>query len=78
MPSKFLMDVGKGDSIRVVWPGGGGWGDPKTRDPQMVLQDVIEEKVTPERALNVYCVALTEDDAGIDWKKTEKLRNGKH
>ena len=78
MPSKFLMDVGKGDSIRVVWPGGGGWGDPKTRDPQMVLQDVIEEKVTPERAVNVYCVALTEDDAGIDWKKTEKLRNGKH
>lgn len=75
MPSKFLMDVGKGDNIRVIWPGGGGWGDPKTRKPEMILQDVIEEKVSAKRARDVYYVALTADNSGVDWKQTEELRN---
>ena len=37
----------KGDLFRHVMAGGGGYGDPLERDPERVLEDVIEEKVIP-------------------------------
>lgn len=74
MPSKFLTDMGVGDTISVVWPGGGGWGDPSQRDPEMVLWDVIEEKVSLERAKAVYRVAITPDGTSIDWAQTKQIR----
>ena len=74
MPSKFLTDMGVGDTISVVWPGGGGWGDPSQRDPEMVLWDVIEGKVSLERAKAVYRVAITPDGTSIDWAETKQIR----
>ena len=65
-------------------PGGGGWGDPYTRDPQAVLADVAEGLVSPEAARAHYGVALiprrSDDgpDGGgvhrIDQTETERLR----
>ena len=40
-----------GKIVRVVTTGGGGWGDPLEREPELVQRDVIEGKVSvPQRA----------------------------
>lgn len=54
LPSKITTTVNKDDKIIVVTPGGGGWGDPKDRDPDAVARDVREGLISPERAREVY------------------------
>ncbi|GAQ24720.1 hydantoinase B/oxoprolinase family protein [Tepidanaerobacter syntrophicus] len=69
--------VNKGDIIRVLTPGAGGYGDPVKRLPQKVLQDVLEGKVSLESAKNDYKVLILQDENGnlaIDEKETTKLR----
>ena len=41
------MTCRRGDVVRWVLPGGGGWGDPLERDPERVLRDVRNELVSP-------------------------------
>ncbi len=57
---------------------GGGYGDPHTRNPRAVRDDVLEGWETPERARDVYSVCLTgnaEDESlAVDVEATEKLR----
>ena len=48
-------------SIVSLSAGGGGYGDPLDRDPKLVLEDVIDEWVSPERAHEVYGVVLSGD-----------------
>jgi N-methylhydantoinase B len=59
--------------------GGGGWGDPLDRDPQAVLDDVLDEYVSVEGAARDYGVVLTGslDDLtlAIDDAATERLRS---
>jgi N-methylhydantoinase B len=50
IPSKGQVSVGRGDVVRVETPGGGGWGDPAQRDPELVRSDVRAGKVSPRRA----------------------------
>ena len=38
--------------------GGGGWGDPKKRDPELVRQDVINGIVSIESAKKDYGVVI--------------------
>ena len=47
----------KGDIIRVVSGKGGGFGDPRERDPELVRQDLKNGLITKERALEIYGVA---------------------
>ena len=35
-----------GQIVRVVTTGGGGWGDPLEREPELVLRDVFEGKIS--------------------------------
>ena len=74
MPSKFLTTLNKGDVMRVEWPGAGGWGDPLKRDPNRVLEDVIERKVSVQRARNKYGVVVDLERKTVDLAATEKLR----
>ena len=37
MPGKFLENLSTSDTLRIEWPGAGGWGDPLEREPQTVL-----------------------------------------
>jgi N-methylhydantoinase B len=46
----------------MTWQGGGGYGDPLTREPDAVAEDVREQKVTAEAARAVYGV-IVEDGA---------------
>lgn len=65
---KFSQDkvpVRQGDIIRVTTPGGGGYGDPLDRDPELVRTDVQRRLVSPERAVDTYGVILTEKVSGL-------------
>ena len=55
---KALIDLMEGDSVHVNLPGGGGYGDPFTRDPKKVLWDVIEGYVSLEAAEKSYGVSI--------------------
>ena len=39
--------------------GGGGWGDPLDREPELVLRDVIEGRVSRQAPQRDYGVVLT-------------------
>ena len=62
-----------GDRVRVVTGGGGGYGDAFARPPQEVLDDVLNDYITPAIARDQYGVALT-PDGGVDDMATEALR----
>jgi N-methylhydantoinase B len=53
--------------------GGGGWGDPLSRDPEAVRADVIEGFITGTSARDEYGVALR-DDLSVDVGATARLR----
>ncbi|NKN39256.1 methylhydantoinase [Agrobacterium sp. a22-2] len=62
-----------GDRVRVRTPGGGGYGDPLTRDPQAVAEDVRLGRYTVKDANTLFGVEL--DQAGMpDMPATERLR----
>jgi N-methylhydantoinase B len=58
--------------IRVWSGGGGGFGDPFTRDAELVARDVAAGLVSRERARAVYGVALSGD--AVDGEATAVLR----
>lgn len=47
-----------GEVFAMTWQGGGGYGDPLTRDPEAVARDVRENKVTADAARAVYGVII--------------------
>ena len=57
-----------GDLIRFETCGGGGWGDPLTRDPERVRQDVARGFVSARGALEDYGVVI--DGAALEIDKT--------
>ena len=58
----------------ILAGGGGGYGDPLERDPQMVLRDVINEKVSVEAAQSVYGVVVNVTKREIELEATVLLR----
>lgn len=42
------------DIIRVVTGNGGGYGDPKNRDPEVVRMDIRNGLISPKRAQQIY------------------------
>jgi N-methylhydantoinase B len=73
--------VTAGEVIRIRTTGGGGWGDPFERDPELVVRDVVWRKVSPEAAIADYGVVLTgsvdADDLGYDAAATAAERAGR-
>lgn len=64
LPSKITTTLKKGDKVILVTPGGGGWGDPKKRDPNKVANDVREGLISSKRAKEVYGVAVQRNTLG--------------
>jgi len=52
------FDQCKGDIVRTLSAGGGGYGDPFLRSPALVLEDVLDEKVSVECAKADYGVVI--------------------
>ena len=69
----------KGDKIFYGSSGGGGFGDPLDREPELILDDVIDEWLTIEAAEEYYGVVIDEIDAEaadyrINEEKTKKAQ----
>jgi N-methylhydantoinase B len=62
------------DLIQLKTGGGGGFGDPMDRDPDRVLNDVIDGYVTLEQARNDYGVVIDETQMKVDRVLTKSLR----
>ncbi len=77
LKAKESVPLKKGDSYTTYPSGGGGWGDPKERDPELVRLDVKNGIVSMERAKKVYRVVLSEGDFTIDAEATQELRQHK-
>ena len=62
MPSEAHLV--EGDQIKIIAPGGGGWGNPRERAPELVRQDVSEGFVSPAAAAREYGVQVVEQTPG--------------
>ena len=63
-----------GTAAVIATAGGGGWGDPFRRDPELVRQDVLDGYVTIESAARDYGVVLDPQTFEIDAAATDGLR----
>jgi N-methylhydantoinase B len=63
------------DAICLALPGGGGFGDPYARDPQRVIDDVLDGLITAEEARGDYGVAI-DVQGRLDPIETKRLRTG--
>jgi N-methylhydantoinase B len=67
-----------GETFEYLYGGGGGFGDPLEREPEKVLEDVLDEYVSIEGARRDYGVVLRGTleklDLAIDRGATEELR----
>ncbi len=62
------VPVKAGDVVRILTPGGGGWGDPLARIPDWVRMDAVRGIVSAQGALEDYGVVLLPDpDPGTVW-----------
>jgi len=55
---KAMIDLNPRQIVHLNTPGGGGYGDPLSRDPELVRHDVIAGYVTPEGAAREYGVVV--------------------
>lgn len=75
------VELRVGERIGSRSAGGGGYGDPRQRDPAQVLRDVREGYIGIDRARSVYGVAVTGDPSRfetlrVDADETSRLRAG--
>lgn len=70
------LRLAPGQSSLTESAGGGGWGDPRQRDPRRVLEDVRNEYVSNVEARDVYGVVLRAEDGdfALDEAATAELR----
>jgi N-methylhydantoinase B len=62
-----------GDRVEVMTPGGGGYGDPFRREPDLVQRDVRRGYYTPEAAAELFGVSVSASGE-IDMAETRRLR----
>jgi N-methylhydantoinase B len=73
--SKTTLELEPGDVVSYRTCGGGGYGPATERDPAGVLRDVLEGKISPERARDVYRVAVDTAGRAVDEAATRELRS---
>ena len=73
-PTKFTRPIRHGQVLRHRTAGGGGYGDPRERDPEKVFADVYNGKVTIEAAARDYGVKILVDPLRLDCTGTDALR----
>jgi N-methylhydantoinase B len=64
--------LNRDDVFFHVQPGGGGYGDPLERDPERVLDDVLNEFITLDYAFDVYGVAISNGRVDTDATATRR------
>ena len=74
--AKFVRPMRRGEVFRAEMAGSGGYGDPLTRDPAAVAEDVRQEKVSVAHAAAEYGVVIDAATFDVDGDGTAALRNG--
>ncbi|WP_053385635.1 hydantoinase B/oxoprolinase family protein [Leucobacter japonicus] len=72
IPIVGRYDLRRGEKVVSITPGGGGYGDPLEREPEAVLTDVEDLRVTLETARDIYGVVIS--DGAIDTQATSAQR----
>jgi N-methylhydantoinase B len=72
--SRDAVPVVANDLIRLVTPGGGGWGDPLERDSEAVRMDVVRRLVSHGAAESEYGVVMDSDSFKVDETATGNRR----
>jgi N-methylhydantoinase B len=72
IPSKARLTLAAGDVLCVLSGGGGGYGDPLERPPEVVLLDVLDGKVSRAAARESYGVVIEAEQ--VDEVATCRLR----
>jgi N-methylhydantoinase B len=67
LPTHVTRDVRRGDVLRHITGGGGGYGPPQERDRALIRRDVIEGKLSPDFVRRHHGLSLDAD------KETAKL-----
>jgi PAS domain S-box-containing protein len=73
----FKLRAGKiadGETVLSICSGGGGYGPPDERDPQRVTNDVVEGRISRDRAREIYKVVFG-DNGQCDETATSALRS---
>ncbi len=61
-PGKVTTTIRSGDLVRFVQASAGGWGDPKGRDRQSILEDLANEKLSPAYVRENYSLEFSEEE----------------
>jgi N-methylhydantoinase B len=72
--SKTTLSLHAGDVISIQSCGGGGYGPADERDPAAVLKDVLDGRISADRAADLYRVAVDVRAGTVDAEKTAGLR----
>ena len=69
-----LTQLKPGDWVTIDAAGGGGYGNPFERDPEMVEKDVLEGYISLPKAKEEYGVVIDPQTLKVDPEATQKLR----
>lgn len=47
---------------KYAWPGGGGWGDPKARDRDLVARDLEDGIISEHQARHIYGLEIRQEE----------------
>jgi N-methylhydantoinase B len=75
IPGRSIFTIFEGERVVLLGGSGGGYGDPLLREPERVLDDVLDGKVSGNRAFIDYGVVLGEDPVAVDVDATERRRD---
>ncbi|MEV8339423.1 hydantoinase B/oxoprolinase family protein [Leucobacter sp. NPDC077196] len=76
IPVVGRYDLRRGEKVVSITPGGGGYGDPLEREPEAVLIDVEDLRVSIETAHEIYGVVISDgeiDNAATSAKRRDLL-----
>lgn len=69
-----LLPIHENDILSMRTGGGGGYGDPLEREPEAVLQDLQEGKISEPVAVDIYGVIIDEKRWSVDSEATKEQR----
>ncbi len=75
LKSKGFDTLSRDDVVSICCPGAGGYGDPLGRNLDALERDLLDGKVTPERAVEDYQVVVDAKTLRIDRAATAKARS---
>jgi N-methylhydantoinase B len=74
LPPKCTIPLKRGDRLVIRTPGGGGYGDPLERPPEMVLRDVSNGLVSVQAAEESYGVVIDPVELRVSGDATARMR----